>query len=54
MKRKISLFTLGASLLLLALGQPEARAYTHPSIPCTADELATIKNNLDKEPWKQG
>jgi len=46
--------TLGASVLLLAFGQPQARAYTHPCIPNTAEELATIKDNLDKQPWKQG
>ena len=36
------------------LGLQQALAYTHPCIPNSVDELATIKNNLDKEPWKQG
>jgi regulation of enolase protein 1 (concanavalin A-like superfamily) len=54
MKQKTSVLTLGASLLLLAFGLPQARAYTHPSIPTTREELDTIKANLDKEPWKSG
>ena len=33
---------------------PQARAYTHPCIPTTREELDTIKANLDKEPWKSG
>jgi len=45
---------LAALALPCALGLPQADAYTHPSIPCTADELSTIKDNLDKEPWKSG
>jgi len=32
----------------------QARAYTHPCIPNTLGELATIKANLDQQPWKQG
>ena len=44
----------GASLLLFALGQPVAHAYTHPCIPTTREELDTLKANLDKEPWKSG
>ena len=54
MNRLKTLLSLGATALLLALGQPRAHAYTHPCIPNTLDELATIKTNLDKEPWKQG
>ena len=54
MKRIHSVLALATALLLLAFGLPQAHAFTHPSIPCTADELATIKANLDKEPWKQG
>jgi hypothetical protein len=45
---------LGAVLLLLTLGQPQAQAYTHPCIPNTSEELDTIKANLDQEPWKSG
>ena len=44
----------GAVLLPLILGVPQARAYTHPCVPNTLEELDTIKANLDKEPWKQG
>ena len=54
MKRKNAVLTLGASLLLLALGHNQARAYNHPSIPFTVHDLDTIKTNLDKEPWKSG
>ncbi|TLD68629.1 ricin B lectin [Phragmitibacter flavus] len=45
-----------ASLMLpmIALGLPQAQAYTHPSIPFTIEDLDTIKANLDKEPWKSG
>ena len=28
--------------------------FIHPSIPCTADELATLKASLNQEPWKSG
>lgn len=31
-----------------------AQAYTHPCIPNTLEELATIKANLNQEPWKSG
>jgi hypothetical protein len=48
------LLTIGASLLLLSLGQPQAHAYTHPCIPATLDDLATIKANLNQQPWKRG
>lgn len=54
MKRINSVLTLGASLLLLALGQSQAHAYTHPGVPNSREELDTIKDNLDKQPWKQG
>ncbi|BCU79545.1 RICIN domain-containing protein [Luteolibacter sp. LG18] len=43
-----------ASLLLFALGQPLAEAYTHPCIPNTLEELDTIKASLNQQPWKQG
>ena len=32
----------------------EARAFTHPGIPLTLSDLATVKANLNKEPWKSG
>jgi len=44
----------GAALLLFALGQPVAQAYTHPCIPATMQDLDHIKANLNKEPWKTG
>jgi hypothetical protein len=31
-----------------------APRFQHPCIPNTREELATIKANLDKQPWKQG
>lgn len=31
---------------------PLAHAYTHPCIPTTLDDLATIKANLNQNPWK--
>ena len=40
--------------LPFALAIPQAFAYTHPGISHTAEELATIKASLDKEPWKSG
>jgi hypothetical protein len=54
MKRINAVITLGASLLLLALSRPEARAYTHPCIPATTQDLDAIKANLNQEPWKTG
>jgi hypothetical protein len=44
----------GAALLLFALGQPVAQAYTHPCIPATTQDLDYIKANLNQEPWKTG
>jgi len=32
----------------------QALAFTHPCIPATAQDLATIKANLNQQPWKQG
>src|SRR5436190_586217 len=31
-----------------------ARAYTHPSVPFTIQDLASLKANLNQEPWKKG
>jgi hypothetical protein len=42
------------AVLLLSGAFTAAHAYTHPSIPNTADELATIKASLNQEPWKSG
>jgi hypothetical protein len=53
MSRKLRNLWVGLALSC-AFALPLARAYTHPSIPNTAEELATIKDNLDKEPWKSG
>src|SRR5687768_5823030 len=44
----------GATLLLLAFGQPQAHAYTHPCIPATTQDLDHIKAHLNQEPWKTG
>ena len=44
----------GAVLLLFALGQSIAQAYTHPCIPDTTQDLDAIKANLNREPWKTG
>jgi hypothetical protein len=54
MKRINTVLTLGASLLLFALGQPQAHAYTHPCIPTTREELDIIKASLNQDPWKTG
>ena len=55
MKRIKSLLTKGVLLLAALVGlSAQAHAYTHPGIPNSVDELATIKNNLDKQPWKRG
>jgi hypothetical protein len=54
MKRRNAVITLGASLLLLALGQVQVHAYTHPCIPTTTQDLAYIKASLNQQPWKQG
>jgi len=53
-KRNNLALALGASLLLLAFGQSQAHAYTHPCIPTTREELDTIKASLNQEPWKTG
>jgi len=54
MKQKKSILTALAFLLLLMLGLSRAHAYTHPCIPATLDDLATIKASLNQEPWKSG
>jgi len=54
MKQKNSTLTAVAFLLLLMLGLSRAHAYTHPCIPETLDDLATIKASLNQEPWKSG
>lgn len=43
-----------AVAIVLGAMSISARAYTHPCIPNTREELDTIKANLDKEPWKRG
>jgi hypothetical protein len=49
--KKLAVFT--AVALLGAMALP-ARAFTHPCIPTTREELDTIKTNLNQEPWKSG
>jgi fibronectin type 3 domain-containing protein len=44
-----------ASILAAAVGlSAQVHAFTHPCITNTAQELATIKANLNQQPWKQG
>jgi len=50
---KIRVVTTAIALLCGAMASP-ARAYTHPCIPQTAEDLAFIKANLNQEPWKSG
>ena len=49
--KKIVVFA--AVALFGAMAVP-ARAYTHPCIPFTSQDLATIKASLNQEPWKSG
>ncbi|HEY8900804.1 MAG TPA: RICIN domain-containing protein [Chthoniobacterales bacterium] len=49
--KKLVVFT--AVALFGAMASP-ARAYTHPCIPQTAEDLAFIKASLNQEPWKSG
>jgi hypothetical protein len=51
MKKIVVVFT--AVALLGAMAIP-ARAYIHPGIPLNATDLAFLKANLNKEPWKSG
>jgi fibronectin type 3 domain-containing protein len=50
--KKLAVFQIVA-VLLGAMVAP-GRAFVHPCIPSTLQELDTIKANLDKEPWKTG
>jgi hypothetical protein len=43
-----------AAVALFGMMAVPAHAYTHPCIPHTADDLATIKASLNQEPWKSG
>jgi hypothetical protein len=53
--KKIVLSTAAAvTAVLLGATTAPARAFTHPCVPTTLEELDTIKNNLDKQPWKSG
>jgi hypothetical protein len=49
--KKLVVFT--ALALLGAMAVP-ARAFTHPCIPASLSDLAFIKANLNREPWKSG
>lgn len=51
MKKIVVVFT--AVALLGAMAIP-ARAYVHPGCPLNATDLAFLKVNLNKEPWKSG
>jgi fibronectin type 3 domain-containing protein len=46
--------TLQIIALLLGVITVPGRAFIHPCIPATLEDLDTIKANLDKEPWKSG
>ncbi|HEY8961080.1 MAG TPA: alginate lyase family protein [Luteolibacter sp.] len=54
MKVAKTFFAVVVSLFLMMLGAAPARAFTHPGIPFTRDDLATLKANLGTEPWKSG
>jgi hypothetical protein len=43
-----------AAAALFGTSAVPARAYTHPCIPHTAQDLAFVKANLNREPWKSG
>ncbi len=49
-----TLVLLTLTAILAAATATPARAFTHPCIPNTLEELDTIKANLDKQPWKSG
>ena len=54
MRRLLPVLTIGSFLLLLIFGACPARAFMHPGIPLTREDLATLKANLNTEPWKSG
>ena len=41
------IFAIGSFLLLLMFGVCQAHTFTHPGIPLTRDDLATLKANLE-------
>jgi len=49
--KKLVLWTVVAAFVDLSIS---AQGYTHPGIPFTSNDLATIKANLNQEPWKSG
>ena len=51
MKKRVVITAI--ALLCGAMASP-VRAYTHPCIPNTLEELDTIKASLNQEPWKSG
>jgi hypothetical protein len=51
MKKRVVITAI--ALLCGAMASP-ARAFTHPCVPLTSDDLATLKANLNQEPWKTG
>jgi regulation of enolase protein 1 (concanavalin A-like superfamily) len=46
--------TTALAALCGAMASPPARAYTHPCVPLTSDDLTTLKASLNQQPWKQG
>jgi hypothetical protein len=47
-------FVVSIAVALFVAISPVARAYTHPGIPFTLDDLNALKANLSQEPWKSG
>jgi len=43
-----------AAVALFGAATVPARAYTHPCIPLSSDDLAFLKANLNQQPWKNG
>jgi len=48
MKKRVVISAI--ALLCGALASPPARAYTHPCVPLTSDDLATLKASLNQQP----
>lgn len=50
-RRMIRLVEVAAAILLLGLIVQPTRAFQHPGIPFTTNDLAAVKSNLSKQPW---
>jgi len=51
MKKRVVITAI--ALLCGAMASP-VRAFTHPCIPSTVQDLDAIKANLNQQPWKAG